>query len=198
MEETRPGEYLPVFEDKRGTYIYNSKDLCLIEHIGELVDMGVKSFKIEGRMKSAMYVSVVTGVYRKALDMAIKGNFKVDEHWIKILVSVSNRGYTKGFYAEESDERSINYKTSAYTRGADFLGMVYRYDDGKIFFHSKGKMLVGDMVEILTPGFDFYEVKIDSIYDINGETVDFTKPNYDYFIKFDSVVPENSLIRRYL
>lgn len=197
VEETRPGEYLPVFEDERGTYIYNSKDLCLIEHIGELVDMGVKSFKIEGRMKTAMYVSVVTGVYRKAIDMALRGNFKVDEDWIKILHSVSNRGYTKGFYAKEVDESSINYKTSAYSRGADFLGVVYDYISGKVFFHSKGKIQKGDLIEILTPKFNFFDLKIESIFDLNGVEVEFTKPNYDYFIMFDEEVQHNSLIRRY-
>jgi putative protease len=198
VEETRPGEYLPVFEDKRGTYIYNSKDLCLIEHIGELVDMGVKSFKIEGRMKSSMYTAVVTGVYRQALDAALKGDFKVEEKWIKLLNTVSNRTYTKGFYADEVDERSINYKTSSYVRGSDFLGVVNAWTDGKLFFHCKGKIVLGEEIEILTPSMEEIFFIADEIYDKDGDMVEFTKPNYDYFIKIDQPIPEHSIIRRLL
>ncbi len=198
VEETRPGEYLPVFEDERGTYIYNSKDLCLIEHIGELVDMGIKSFKIEGRMKSSMYTAVVTGVYRQAIDAALRGNFVVDERWIKLLNTVSNRTYTKGFYADEADESSINYKTSSYVRGSDFLGVVTSWKDGYLHFHCKGKINSGDELEILTPQMEEIFYKFDEIYDKNGEKVDFTKPNYDYFIKITDEIPEHSIIRRLL
>lgn len=198
MEETRPGEYLPVFEDERGTYIYNSKDLCLIEHVGELIDMGIKSLKIEGRMKSSMYTAVVTGVYRQAIDTALKGEFKIDEKWIRLLNTVSNRTYTKGFYADEADESSINYKTSSYVRGSDFLGVVTAYKDGRLNFHCKGKINMGDKLQILTPDMDEFILKVDEIYDLNGEKVEFTKPNYDYFFKYDIDIPENSIIRRIL
>lgn len=198
VEETRPGEYLPVFEDERGTYIYNSKDLCLIEHIGELVDMGIRSFKIEGRMKSSMYTAVVTGVYRQAIDSAMKGNFVVDERWIKLLNTVSNRTYTKGFYTDETDENSINYKTSSYVRGSDFLGVVNYWGDGKLYFHCKGKINTGDELEILTPQMNEIFHIFDEIYDVKGEMVDFTKPNFDYFIKIDKEIPQHSIIRRLL
>lgn len=198
VEETRPGEYLPVFEDERGTYIYNSKDLCLIEHIGELVDMGIKSFKIEGRMKSSMYTAVVTGVYRQAIDTALKGDFVVDERWIKLLNTVSNRTYTKGFYTDEADESSINYKTSSYVRGSDFLGVVNYWGDGKLYFHCKGKINTGDKLEILTPQMNEIFHIFDEIYDVKGERVDFTKPNFDYFIKIDKEIPQHSIIRRLL
>lgn len=198
VEETRPGEYLPVFEDERGTYIYNSKDLCLIEHIGELVDMGIKSFKIEGRMKSSMYTAVVTGVYRQAIDTALKGNFVVDERWIKLLNTVSNRTYTKGFYTDEADESSINYKTSSYVRGSDFLGVVTSWQNGELYFHCKGKISTGDELEILTPNMEEVFYKFDEIYDIKGVMVDFTKPNFDYFIKIDKEIPQHSIIRRLL
>lgn len=197
MEETRPGEYFPVYEDSRGSYIYNSRDLCLIEHIGDLVEMGVASLKIEGRMKSSMYVAVTTGVYRNAIDKALEGSFEVNEKWIKMLNSVSNRGYTKGFFADESSDISMNYKTSSYTRGADFLGVVYKWENNRLYFHSKGKINKGDSIEILTPDFHTIEKTIQNIFDLSGNNVEFTKPNYDYFLESLSYVAPYSLLRRY-
>ncbi|MCX8084761.1 MAG: U32 family peptidase [Calditerrivibrio sp.] len=198
MEESRPGEFLPIFEDERGSYIYNSKDLCLLEHIDELVDMGIKSFKIEGRMKSAMYVSIVTGVYRKAIDKALSGSFEVEMDWIELLNSVSNRTYTKGFYADEYDENSINYKTSSYVRGSDFLGLVIKSDSNKFCFDCRGKMLKGEELELVTPKLERIKFVFDKIYDINGNDVDFTKPNYVYYTFIDNKIPENTIIRRLL
>jgi Collagenase and related proteases len=149
-------------------------------------------------MKSSMYTAVVTGVYRQALDAALKGDFKVKEKWIKLLNTVSNRTYTKGFYADEVDERSINYKTSSYVRGSDFLGVVNVWTDGKLFFHCKGKIVLGEEIEILTPSMEEIFFIADEIYDKNGDRVEFTKPNYDYFIKIDQPIPEHSIIRRLL
>ncbi|MGA1847098.1 peptidase U32 family protein [Deferribacter abyssi] len=197
LEESRPGEYFPIFEDSRGTYIYNSKDLCLLRYIDELIEMGVKSLKIEGRMKSIMYVSVVTGVYRKVIDDLIEGKTPDYEYLQNLLNSVSNREYTTGFYAGFADETSMNYKTSSYVRNTDFLGVVKENNNGKIVFECKGKIYSGETLHILDKSLLEHKVVFDRILDLNGKRVDFTKPNRDYILDCGLNFQKGSLIRRY-
>lgn len=131
VEEQRPGQYYPVEEDERGTYILNSKDLCLIEHIPELIEAGISSFKIEGRMKSVFYVATVVSAYRRAID-AYCGNpesYRFDPKWMEEVCKVSHREFTTGFYFNQPSNLDQNYRTSAYTRDYSFTGLVKDYDE---------------------------------------------------------------------
>ncbi|BAI80023.1 peptidase, U32 family [Deferribacter desulfuricans SSM1] len=197
MEETREGEYFPIFEDERGTYIYNSKDLCLLKYVKELMDMGVHSLKIEGRMKSVMYVSVVTGVYRKVIDDLKNGKEPDYDYLMNLLMSVSNREYTTGFYLGNADRDSMNYKTSSYVRNTDFLGVVNNYKDGKLFFDSRGKILANEALSILNRNMKEETIVFDKIFDVDGNLVEFTKPNKEYYILTDKAFGSGSIIRRY-
>lgn len=192
VEENREGQYFPVEEDERGTYFYNSKDLCLLEHVEDLARMGVKSLKIEGRMKSVMYVSAVTGVYRQAIDEAAKGNYKVKDEWLRQLKSVSHREYTKGFYNGQADGSSMNYGTSSYVRGCEFLAVVE--DDSTVT--AKGKFAAGDNVMLLTPDMKETEITVGEISGMNGIAEPNTKPGMKYNISGLNA-PAGSLLRRY-
>ncbi|MBR6015082.1 MAG: U32 family peptidase, partial [Firmicutes bacterium] len=130
VEEQRPGQYYPIEEDDRGTYILNSRDLCMIEHIPELIDTGIASFKIEGRMKSIFYVATIVSAYRRAIDAyyADPKGYKFDPAWMSELKKVSHREFTTGFYFDKPTNKDQNYQTSAYTRDYSFTGLVRSYD----------------------------------------------------------------------
>ncbi|NJD02840.1 MAG: U32 family peptidase, partial [Ruminiclostridium sp.] len=130
VEEKRPGEYMPVFENERGTFLYNSKDMCMIGHIPEIIASGVTSLKIEGRMKSAYYVATVVKAYREAIDAyyANTGLHNVDPAWIEELSKASHREYTSGFYLNKPAGNDQIYHTGSYIRDYDFVGMVTAYD----------------------------------------------------------------------
>jgi len=157
VEQQRPGEYLPIYENERGTYIMNSKDLCLIEHIPELVACGVSSLKIEGRMKSAYYVAVATGVYRQAID-----DYFVSEelyrsklgHYFEELQKTSHRDFFTGFFANGLLTPAQTYHTNTYTSTHEFLGMVMDYDPttGYAIMEQRNKFSVGDEVEFIKSG----------------------------------------------
>lgn len=200
VEETRPGEYLPVFEDDRGTYIYNSKDLCLVDRIAQLRDLGVTSFKIEGRMKSVMYASVVTGIYREALDKAVAGSTKVAdvERWRRLLGSVSNREYTNAFFDGDADVNSMNYNSSSYVRNSDFLGLVIDSQEKHCEIMCRGKFQLGDDLHFITPLMEEVDYKIIEIIDHEGNPVDHTRPNFRFKLNTDTRIPKNSLLRRYV
>ena len=131
MEESRPGQYFPIEEDEHGTYIFNSKDLCLIEHIPELVEAGVSSLKIEGRMKSVYYVAAVIATYRKAIDAYYreKENYKFRPEWKEELEKISHRPYTTGFAFAQADEKAQEYEKSQPVQPYDFIGMIKTYDE---------------------------------------------------------------------
>ncbi|MGD9809558.1 MAG: U32 family peptidase [Deferribacterales bacterium] len=196
VEENRDGQYFPVAEDERGTYFYNSKDLCLLEHVDELSKMGIKSLKIEGRMKSVMYVSAVTGVYRQAIDSVAAGGFKVKDEWKKFLASVSHREYTEAFYNGNADEKTMNYGTSSYVRGCDFLGVVEEVVEDGVIIDAKAKFSKGETAMLLTPDMAETEIETGAIYAMNGIEEPNTKPGMKY--KLEGLnAPEGSLIRRY-
>ena len=200
VEEKREGSYYPVYEDERGTYLYNSKDLCLLDRIGELVKMGVTSGKIEGRMKSVMYVSVVTGVYRAAIDAALKDpdNYVAKPEWHELLNSISNRGYIEGFYGGEYDADAINRDSSGYTREAAFLGLTTKDSDSThIEVACRSKFLPTDEITILTPSLEKINFVPGYVLDSNGNKVENTRPNYTYTVPFNKVIPEGSLMMRY-
>lgn len=200
VEETRPGEYLKIEQDARGSYIYNSKDLCLIDYLKNIIDMGVKSLKIEGRMKSSMYASVVTGVYRKAIDDILKyGEIKEVNRFHRLLNSVSNRNFTTGFLGGNLNDSSMNYETSSYVRLTDYLGLVEDVRGEEIIFFAKGKFSNGEKITILNT--DMVETEINSVLgDIDGRVVDFTKPNSRYVLRCLSnhKINPGAVLRRYL
>lgn len=200
MEEKRDGEYFPVYEDERGTYLYNSKDLCLLDRIGELVKMGSASGKIEGRMKSIMYVSIVTGVYRQAIDAAKKDadNYKPLPEWRSLLESVSNRGYIEGFYGGEYDANAINRETSGYSRAAAFLGVALKdSSNDELEITCRAKFAPNEEITILTPDLNKINVTPEIVLDEGGNKIEATRPNYIYKIPFKDKAPEGSLIMRF-
>ena len=200
VEEKREGEYFPVYEDERGTYLYNSKDLCLLDRIGELVKMGSSSGKIEGRMKSIMYASIVTGVYRQAINEALKDpdNYKAKKEWHELLGSVSNRGYIEGFYGAEEDVTAINRQTSGYSRAAAFLGVAVKDShNDELEITCRAKFAPNEEITILTPDLKKINVTPELILDEGGFKIGATRPNYIYKIPFKEKAPAGSLIMRF-
>lgn len=172
-EEKRPGEYFPVFEDERGTYILNSKDLCMIEHIPELVESGIDSFKIEGRMKSSYYVACVVKSYRQALDAYIndKNSYSFKKEWMDNLLKASHRKYFTGFYY--NDKESLIFESSSYIRDYDIVGIVRDYDNnsGKALVEQRNKLFEDDLVEVLRPEGDSFSVKICDLRNSDGDKI---------------------------
>ncbi len=170
-EKNRKGERLPVFEDDRGTYILNSKDLNMLAHIGELIESGVYSFKIEGRMKSQYYVASVVNAYRKAIDgFTANNNYKVPELLLAELEKNSHRDYTTGFYYGEKD--SVCTSTSQPKCGYEFTALVKGYDEekGAIVVEMRNRFAVGDELEVLSPDDDCFgkTIKIKEMFDESG------------------------------
>ena len=174
VEEKRPGEYYPIVEDENGTYIMNSKDLCMLEHINDVINAGVYSLKIEGRMKSVYYVAAVVKSYRQAVDAYMKDpeNYKFDPKWMENLNKVSHRQYSTGFYYGETNKQV--YEDSAYVRAADIIGIVRAYDEEtKIAtIEQKNKVLNGDTVEVLRPEGDNFEIVLHDMTEENGTPID--------------------------
>ena len=153
-EETRPGQYFPVDENERGTYIFNSKDLCMIEHIPELVDAGIDSFKVEGRMKTALYVATVARTYRKAIDWFAESEecYRAHMEWLeKEIQSCTYREYCTGFYFGKPDENSQIYGSNTYVHGSVYLGRVEETDGTYALITQKNKFSVADEIEIMKP-----------------------------------------------
>ena len=176
VEEKRPGEYLPVYENERGTYIFNSKDLCMIEHIPEMVDAGIDSFKIEGRMKTALYVATVARTYRKAIDDFFESEEKYRENMPWYLDQISKctyRQFTTGFYfGKPSDEAQI-YDNNTYVNEYIYLGIVNEIDNrGYAKFEQRNKFSVGDDIEIMKPDGTDVKVKVEAMFAEDGTAVD--------------------------
>lgn len=176
MEESRPGEYLPVYENERGTYIFNSKDLCMIEHIPEMIDAGIDSFKIEGRMKTALYVAAVARTYRKAIDdyFISEETYRANMDWYKSeIAKCTYRQFTTGFYFGKPDENTQIYDSNTYVNEYVYLGMIESVSgDGKVKIEQKNKFSVGDHIEIMKPGGENIEVQVLSLTTDEGEKVD--------------------------
>lgn len=171
VEEKRPGEYLPVYENERGTYIFNSKDLCMIEHIPEMIDAGIDSFKIEGRMKTALYVATVARTYRKAIDDYLEDPeiYKKNMPWY--LDQISNctyRQFTTGFYFGKPSEETQIYDSNTYVKEYTYLGIIGGEKDGKYRIEQRNKFSVGEKIEIMKPDGRNVEVIVKSIEDEEG------------------------------
>lgn len=175
VEEQRPGEYYPVEEDERGTYILNSRDLCMIEHIPELAEAGIVSAKIEGRMKSIFYVATLVSAYRLAIDAYYEDpeHYVFREEWMTELMKASHREFTTGFYFHQPTNKDQNYQTSAYTREYSFTGLVLDYDPetGIATVEQRNKMVLGDEIEVMGPGREFFTQTLKEMYDEEGTPV---------------------------
>ncbi len=155
MEEQRPGEYYPVYENERGTFIFNSRDLCMIEYIPEIIESGISSLKLEGRVKTEYYVANVVKTYREAIDRYLDNpaTYQTDPRWMEELLKVSNRHYTTGFYLGKPDDTAQVYETSAYVRTYDVVAVVTGYDKetGDLLLEQRNRFCSGDELEAVVP-----------------------------------------------
>ena len=200
MEESRPGEYLPVYENERGTYIFNSKDLCMIEHIPEMVDAGIDSFKIEGRMKTALYVAAVARTYRKAIDdyFTSEGKYRGNMDWYRSEISkCTYRQFTTGFYFGKPDENTQIYDSNTYVNEYVYLGMIEEVSkEGKVRIEQKNKFSVGDHIEIMKPGGENVEVEVLSLTTDEGEKVESAPhPQQKLWVELSKKAEQYDLLR---
>ncbi len=176
VEESRPGEYMPVYENERGTYIFNSKDLCMIEHIPEMVSSGIDSFKIEGRMKTALYVATVARTYRLAIDEFLKDPelYKSRIPFYKSEISkCTYRQYTTGFFFGKPDENTQIYDTNTYVKEYTYLGIVdEKNEQGLYHIEQRNKFSVGETIEVMKPNGDNILVQVKRIVDEKGQDME--------------------------
>ncbi|MGM9588518.1 MAG: U32 family peptidase [Candidatus Limivicinus sp.] len=193
VEETRPGEYFEISEDG-GTHIMNSRDMCMIEHIPELLDAGVSSFKIEGRMKSSYYAAVVTNAYRQAIDAAVAGR-ELDRLWVEETEKVSHRPYSTGFYYDYPGQ---HYSSASYTTEADVMAVVDSCDDkGNAVLIQRGKFYRGDTLELLLPGKAPVSFTAEHMLNAEGEEIDDTRhPAMVFQLKLPVYAPKYAVLRK--
>ena len=201
MEEERPGEYYPVFEDKNGTHIMNSKDLCLIEYIPDVLATGVDSLKIEGRMKGMHYVANVVSTYKKALDEYYQDpkNYEFKQEWFQDLRKVSHRGYTTGFFLHPPTEEDQNYESSAYKRTYDFMGVIrgYDFENKEALIEVRHKFFKGDKIEILKHNGEVQTESVDYIINEEGVKVeDAPHPKEIIRVPVENEYEELEVVRR--
>ena len=198
-EEKRPGEYLPVFENERGTYIFNSKDLCMIEHLPEMIDAGIDSFKIEGRMKTALYVACVARTYRKAIDDYLESEEKYRANMDWYLSEISKctyRQFTTGFYFGKPSEESQIYDNNTYINEYIYLGMSDKTDSESVYIEQKNKFCVGDEIEIMKPDGRNIPTKVLAIHDEDGNEMESCPHSKQKLRIFLSVLPDAGDILR--
>ena len=201
VEEQRPGEYFPVEEDDRGTYIMNSRDLCMIENLPDLIQAGLSSIKIEGRMKSIFYVATIIGAYRRAIDAyyADSEGYVFNPEWLSELKKVSHREFTTGFYYNKPTNKDQNYRTSAYTRDYSFVGIVKSYDPsaGIAVVEQRNKMCLGDEIEVFGPDTDYFTQRIEYMTDEEGQPIEAAPhPQQIVRIRMDHPVSEKFMLRK--
>lgn len=201
MEESRPGEYFPILEDETGTFIFNSKDLCMIEHIPELIGAGVTSFKIEGRMKSSFYVSTIVRAYRMALDSYLSSpeSYVFQKKWLDEVGKVSNRSFTTGFFFDKPGHEGQNYGTSSYIRTWDFVGVVLSCDEKEktAVIEQRNRIIKGDYIEIMQPNGRDIGFTVDEMRDMEGNLIDSAPhPQMKFTIKVPEPVEVNSMLRK--
>ncbi len=194
MEEKRPGEYFPVFEDERGTYIMNSRDMCMIDHVGELMDAGVDCIKIEGRAKSAYYAAIVTGAYRHVIDDIAAGR-EVDPVWRNEVDHVSHRIYSTGFYYGYPGQYTEN---SRYIREWQICAIVESCDENGVATCSlRNKFHKGDELELVGPDTRPFAFTVDEMHDSEGELLEEPRtPQMMFTIQLPQAVPAKSILRR--
>lgn len=201
VEEKRPGEYFPIEEHDEGTFIMNSKDLCMIEHIDEMIEAGIASLKIEGRVKSEYYLATVIRSYRMAIDAYYRDpeNYKYDPSLLEEIKKVSHRDFTTGFFFGQANENSQVYKDNSYIRGYDFVGIVLDYDEEtKIAtIEQRNRVFVGEEIEIFGPGVKHFDYKIEKMLDDKDREIDVANKAKQIFkIKIDQPIKKGFILRR--
>lgn len=200
VEETRPGEVMPVFENERGTYIFNSKDLCMIEHIPELIDAGVDSLKIEGRMKTALYVATVARTYRKAIDDYQKDPKLYEQNMPWYLDQISNctyRQFTTGFFFGKPNEEAQIYDNNTYVKEYTYLGIIGEEKDGTYRIEQRNKFSVGETIEVMKPNGDNVEVTVKRILTEDGvEQESAPHPKQVLYVDLGMEVDKYDILRR--
>ena len=201
VEEKRPGEYMPVFENERGTFIYNSKDLCMIEHVPDLVKAGISSLKIEGRMKSSFYVATVVKAYREAIDAYYENpeQYRFREEWHEEVSKASHREFTTGFYFDRPKGEGQIYHTSSYIRDYDFVGMVTAYDrsTGIATVEQRNRMFEGEEIEVVNPKGPYFIQQIRGMRNAEGENIEVAPhPQMTVYMAMDREVEPFTLLRR--
>ena len=201
VEETRPGEYMPVYENERGTYIFNSKDLCMIEHIPEILESGIDSLKIEGRMKTALYVASVARTYRKAIDDCLQSRELYEKNMPWYLEQISNctyRQFTTGFFYGKPDENAQIYDSNTYVKEYTYLGIVGEVtDEGLCRIEQRNKFSVGEEIEIMKPDGENITTKVLQILNEDGETQESAPhPKQVLYIRLDQRADHYDILRR--
>lgn len=201
MEETRPGEYFPVEENERGTYIFNSKDLCMIEHIPDIIEAGIDSLKIEGRMKTALYVATVARTYRKALDDYQKDPalYEANMDWYKEQISnCTYRQFTTGFFYGKPSEESQIYDSNTYVKEYTYLGIIgEQREDGLYSIEQRNKFTVGEEIEIMKPDGRNITVPVTAIFDEEGNSMESAPhPKQKLWVALDGLADKYDILRR--
>ena len=198
-EKNRPGEVYDVAGDERGTYIMNSKDLCLLPYLPELMEAGICSFKIEGRMKSAHYVASVASVYRRAIDAcwADPIRYTVQQEWLDELEKVSHRPYTTGFVLGKSDETTQNHVTSSYIQTHEFTGLVRGWQNGRLTVEQRNNMKEGETLEVFCPDGSLGTLVLQEMRNEEEETITVAPHAQMIFTCMaDKEIPANAILRR--
>lgn len=199
VEEKRPNEYYPVYEDEEGTFIFNSKDLCMIEHIKELYEAGIYSFKIEGRVKSEYYVATVTGAYRTAIDefLANPNGYKPNKELFDEVCKVSHREYFTGFYLGEGNGQI--YNTSSYIRECDMIAIVEEFDEatGMALLAMKNRFKIGDNVEVLEPQNSYFKMTIYDMLNTDLHSIEEAiHPEMRVWVTMPKPIKKHSILRK--
>ena len=201
VEEKRPGEYFPVYENERGTYIFNSKDLCMIEHIPDLIEAGIDSYKIEGRMKTALYVATVARTYRKAIDDYLESPEKYKANMPWYLDQISNctyRQFTTGFFYGKPSEETQIYDNNTYQKGYTYLGIVgEKNENGMYRIEQRNKFSVGETIEVMKPNGENISVSVLRMVDEEGrEMQSCPHPMQVFYVDLGMELEEYDILRR--
>lgn len=199
VEESRPGQYWPVEEDEHGTYVFNSKDLCMVDHVKELIEGGASSLKIEGRMKSVYYVAAVVSAYRKAIDAYYTEgeNYKVRPEWREELEKVSHRPYTTAFAFQEPDHEAQEYEKSQPEQPYDFVGLILKKDEETNQVQQRNHFKVGEVLEYLTPKGEVGNMTVEKLINKEGEEVEKAPhPLEELTMEASVLLPAFTILRR--
>lgn len=198
VEETRPGQYFPIAEDQRGTYLFNSKDLCMISHIPEMIEAGISSLKIEGRMKGINYVGATVKTYREAIDAYYENpeTYTVKQDWLDELDKINYREYCTGFYFGDSDQTVPNYEEGVYSTKYLFAGKILEKNADGVAIEVRNKISTGDTIEILRQKGAAVREYIREIRDECGQVIPLAQSGSRIFVEIDSDCSTHDLIRR--
>ena len=201
VEEKRPGQYFPIEEDERGTFIFNSKDMCLLPYLPDVIESGVDSLKIEGRMKSVHYAASVVKAYRMAIDSYFENPeaFAVKDEWLEELEKVSHRSYTTRFYYGKPTEKDQIYTSSSYIQTSDFVGLVLDYDEATGFatVEQRNNMKLGQEIEVFQPQLPGYRQLLGEMYNHEGEAIEVAPhPQQIVKIRMEAPVEPYAILRR--